>query len=86
MAVKKPNLEDNMTFAVEQHEKTDNGPTVPIFLPEIPGAGDDVKVDQYEHVTIANELGEMCWKIQRGVHVDVPVPVYIVLKARYPKL
>jgi len=77
---------DNMTFAVERHEAKQTGPMVSVFLPEITGAGDDVKVDQYEHVTIANEDGEKCWKIHRGEYVDVPVEVFQVLKARYPKL
>ena len=77
---------DPLTFSVPKPTKKDTGPTVPVFLPEIPGTGDDVKVDQYEHVTIANELGERHWKIHRGEYVDVPVEVFAVLKARYPKL
>lgn len=85
MAAKKP-IEDNITIAVPVKHEEQKGPTVPIFLPEIPGAGDDVKVDQFEHVTIANELGEKHWKILRGQTVDVPVEVFQVLKARYPKL
>lgn len=85
MATKKPET-DNLTFAVERHEEEKKGPMVQVFLPEIPGSGDDVKVDQYEHVTIANEQGEKCWKILRGQYVDVPVEVFTVLKARYPKL
>lgn len=77
---------DNLTVAVQRSKKESSGPMATVFLPEIPGAGDDVKVDQYEHVTIANEKGETCWKIHRGEYVDVPAEVFMVLKARYPKL
>ncbi len=77
---------DNMTFAVPVKEEEDRGPMVEIFLPEIQSAGDGIKVDQYEHVTIANEVGEKCWKVLRGQKVEVPVEVYIVLKAKYPNL
>ena len=83
MAAKK---ENSLVFAVPKKEEEAKGPMVNVFLPEIPGAGDDVKVDQYEHVTIANEEGEKCWKVLRGQHVDIPVEVFEVLKARYPKL
>jgi hypothetical protein len=86
MAAKKP-LEDELTTAVVHKKDEYTGPTVEVFLPELPDSGDpSVKVDQYEHVTIANEKGETCYKVHRGEHVLVPVPVYMVLKARYPKL
>ena len=77
---------DNMTFAVKKEDKSYKGPTVDVFLPELPGGEDGVKVDQYEHVTIANEKSETIYHIHRGETVTVPVPVYQVLKARYPKL
>lgn len=63
------------------------GPYVDIFLPALEGGGNNgMKVDQYEHVTIANERKETCYKVLRGEHVSVPVPVFIALKERYPKL
>ena len=77
---------DGMTFAVPAHEEKAKGPTVQIFLPEIQGGGGDLKVDQYEHVTIANQMGEKHWKVHRGEYVEVPVEVYMVLKAKYPNL
>lgn len=84
MAAKKP---DNMTTAVVREEKGYKGPYVPIFLPELEGGGEDgIKVDQYEHVTIANEEKEECYRILRGVHTEVPAPVFMVLKEKYPKI
>jgi len=54
---------------------------VQIFIP--PHEDDNpnnVKVDQYEHVTI-NGVTTL---IKRGEYVDVPVPVYIQLKNKFP--
>jgi hypothetical protein len=82
-----PKKDSSITFAVEKEEKKYDGPTTDVFLPELEGGGmDGMKVDQYEHVTIANEDGEQIWHVHRGEHVEVPVPVFIVLKDRYPKL
>jgi len=83
MAAKKT---DSMTIAVPKKEDAPKEPTVTVFLPELPGTGGDMKVDQYEHVTIANEDGERHWKVRRGENVDVPWEVYMVLKGRYPKI
>jgi len=80
-------LDNSLTVHSEAAQKLYNGPTVPVFIPALEGSGDNgLKVDQYEHVTIANEAGEVCWKILRGETVEVPVPVFIVLKERYPKI
>ena len=63
------------------------GPYVDIFLPELEGGGDDgLKVDQYEHVSLANEMGEKIYYVRRGERVEVPVPVFLALKERYPKI
>lgn len=95
MATKKPDelneeviLDDPTTIKVAEEKPKYNGPTVSIFLPALEEEGAGVKVDQYEHVTIANEEKEEHWKIRRGMHVEVPVPVYVVLKqsGRYPNL
>ena len=88
MAVKNETAEnlDTITFAVHKKEEGPKSPTVSVFLPEIPGSGGDMKVDQYEHVTIANEQGEKQWHVKRGEHVEIPVEVFCVLKARYPQL
>jgi len=85
MAAKK-SIGDNITIAVEIKKPEAKGVTVPVFIPEVQGSGGDMKVDQYEHVTIANEEGEKCWQIHRGESVDIPVEVFEVLKPRYPKL
>ena len=87
MATKTKPEEDFLTTAVEKKEPEYTGPTVSIFIPEQEGSGDGEKVDQYEHVTIANEKKEMHYKIHRGERVDVPVPVFMVLKeGRYPNI
>ena len=89
MATAKANMvmDDPMTSVTEQKTSDYNGPMVDIFLPALEDQGQGgMKVDQYEHVTIANEHGETCWKVLRGEHVQVPVPVFVVLKERYPKL
>ena len=86
MAAKKPETHDPLSFTVTLEEKNEKRPMVDVFLPEIQGSGGDLKVDQYEHVTIANEEKETCWKVLRGETVSVPVEVYMVLKEKYPKL
>lgn len=78
---------DELTTAVEQKRVKGDGPRVSIFLPAL--EGDDssgVVVDQYEHVTIANETGEQIVYVKRGEHVDVTVPVFMALKQKYPNL
>ena len=77
---------DDMTVAVEKATEKYQGPTVEVILPELPGSGDgSTKVDPYEHVTIANMEKETCYKVLRGESVPVPVPVFMALKAKYPK-
>lgn len=84
--LEKMNL-DSMTTAVQKKERKYQGPYVRVFLPELENSENEgLEVDQYEHVTLANETGEEHYKIHRGEYVDVPVPVFIVLKDRYPKL
>ena len=79
-------LDDSLMIHSEAAQKIYDGPVVPVFIPALEDSGNGVKVDQYEHVTIANEAGEVCWKVLRGETVEVPVPVFNILKARYPKL
>lgn len=79
-------MSDNLTFVVEEKKKESDEPTVRIYLPRIEDDG-SVAVDQYEHVTIANENGEPeRWRVHRGEWVDIPVHVYIVMKEKYPDL
>lgn len=77
----------SLTTAVVKDEKKYDGPYVQIFLPELENPGDEgMQVDQYEHVTISNEVGREKFYVHRGEHVMVPVPVFMALKEKYPKL
>ena len=80
------NFEDNLTIVAQEKKQGYRGPTTRIFLPELESEGNGVKVDQYEHVTIANEEKEQTWYVHRGEWVEVPVPVFVVLKEKYPNL
>lgn len=90
MATKKTeeiNLDEQLTNSFEEPDKKWHGPTVEVFLPELENTGSNgLKVDQYEHVTIANMEKEDIYYVRRGERVEVPVPVYIALKAKYPKI
>jgi hypothetical protein len=85
MAAKKSELTTNGLTYVVTPEVKEEEPTVEVFLPELPGGGDGVKVDQYEHVTIANEEKETCYKVHRGERVPVKIPVFMALYERYGK-
>ena len=68
-------------------KKKYEGPMVTVFLPALEDSGSEgIKVDQYEHVTIANMNKETCYKVLRGEYVEVPVEVFMVLKQKYPTL
>jgi hypothetical protein len=88
MAAKKTaDFEETFTIVTPEKKPEYDGPMVPVFLPALEENGQGgMKVDQYEHVTIANESKETCWKVLRGEPVEVPVPVYVTLKERYPKI
>ena len=76
-----------LTIQSVAKESDYKGPYVDVFLPALEDSGDGgLKVDQYEHVTIANEQKETCWKVLRGETVEVPVPVFLQLKQKYPKI
>lgn len=79
--------QDSLTMAVPKKETKESGPKVMVFLPALEDSGEEgIKVDQYEHVTLANERGEKIYYVKRGEYVEVPVEVFIALKERYPKL
>ena len=63
-------------------EVTDDMPRVSVFIPKNEDDSSSMKVDPYEHVTINGETT----LIQRGVHVDVPVPVFLQLRNKYPNI
>lgn len=90
MAAKEKNeikLDDQLTMTMPEKETGYTGPTVDIFIPELEDSGSNgLKVDQYEHVTIANEEKENIYYVRRGERVSVPVPVFLALKERYPKI
>ena len=80
-------MEDGITTAVVKHEEKNTEPLVDIYLPPLEDSGSaGLVVDQYEHVTIANEVKDKVWYIHRGEHVQVPVSVYMVMKEKYPNL
>lgn len=57
-------------------------PLVMICLPLLPEQESGLKVDQYEHVTINGKTT----LVRRGEHVEVPVPVFMQLRNRFPTL
>lgn len=76
----------DMTVAVKKEEKKYDGPMTSVKLPKLENiGGGGMMVDQYEHVTISNETGLEQYKVQRGVRVDVPVPVFLQLYEKYGK-
>ena len=79
-------LDDSMTVKIEEKQASYKGPMVTVFLPKLEEEGSGVKVDQYEHVTIANEAREWTWYVKRGERVDVPVPVFVLLHDKYPDI
>lgn len=80
-------FDDGLTIHAAPKEEGYKGPMVTVFLPELEDSGSaGIKVDQYEHVTISNEEKDKTYYVLRGEPVEVPVPVFIALKERYPKL
>lgn len=78
-------MADPLTMEIPEKEAGYTGPMVDVFLPELEGS-DGGRVDQYEHVTLANEKEEKIYYVRRGEHVSVPVPVFLALKEKYPKI
>ena len=79
-------INDSITFVAEEKKESYHGPMVSVFLPRLEEDSSGMKVDQYEHVTLANEQEIHTWQVKRGVHVDVPVPVFVILKDKYPDI
>ena len=87
MAARKPqNIEDNLTFRQEEVEQKEEWKPVTIYLPKLEEEGNGVRVDQYEHVTIANEFMEKTYYIKRGERVDISPVVFAAMKEKYPDL
>ena len=85
MAARKP-VNDGLTIVQEVKEEKAKTPTVQIYLSKLEEEGNGVKVDQYEHVTIANEEKEDILYVKRGERVDIPVNAFVVMKEKYPDL
>lgn len=87
MATKKEST-SAITNTLPQKEAELEEPMVDINpLPKLEDSGDGgMKVDQFEHVSIANEKGEKIYYIQRGIPQRVPVSVFMVLKQKYPNI
>jgi len=79
-------LDDGITVKAEEKKEYYHGPMVRVFLPRLEEEGSGLKVDQYEHVTIANEVREWTWRVKRGEYVEVPVPVFVQLKNKFPDI
>ena len=76
-----------ITTVLPPKEEVVEEPMVEVQLPALEESGDGgLKVDQFEHVTIANEKGEKIFYIHRGERVPVPVSVFMVLKQKYPNI
>lgn len=80
MATKKTTTNDALVAQIIPDAK-DKIAKVSIKLPKLEDDG-KTKVDQTETVTINGKTT----RIRRGEYVDVPVPVYIQLKNKYPDI
>lgn len=79
-------MADPLTMEIPEEKPGYTGPMVDVFLPELEGSDGGKTIDQYEHVTLANEKEEQIYYVRRGEHVSVPVPVFLALKEKYPKI
>lgn len=85
MATKKT-LTDGITAAIPLEEVAPGAPLTPVFIP-LPEGVDESDIaagtfDPYEHVTINGNTTY----VKRGETVMVPVPVYIQLRNKYPRI
>lgn len=76
-------LKDGITVSIEEEKKNNDIPMVRVFIPMGPEAEGGMKTDPYEHVTIN---GELPYYIRKGEYVDVPVPVFLQLRNKYPNI
>lgn len=80
MAAKKTT--DSTVAVIPEKGEVKLEPTVRIYIPLIEDQNTDVTIDQSEEVIINGKVTQ----IRRGEYVDVKVPVYLLLKQRYPNL
>lgn len=75
-------MKDGLTVVTETKEENNEEPRVRVFIAPPEEADSGIKTDPYEHVTINGNTT----LIRRGEYVDVPVPVYIQLRNKYPHI
>ena len=75
--------DDGISVVVPAKKEEKKVTTVRIMLPLQPETNSGLKLDPYEHVTINGNAPIM---IKRGEWVDVPVPVFLQLRNRYPNI
>lgn len=84
MAIKNHEIvKDGITTVVPVKTEEDKTPRVRCMIPMPPETDSGLKIDPYEHVTINGETPVF---VKRGEWVDVPVPVYMQLRNRYPNI
>ena len=71
---------DRLVAETEEKEVYEEEPKVRVYIPLTEEDNGSVKTDRYEHVTINGES----YAVMRGTYVDVPVPVFIQLRNKYP--
>ena len=76
-------LKDGITVTIENEKKEDEVPKVRVFIPVGPEVVSGMKADPYEHVTIN---GALPYYIRKGEWVEVPVPVFLQLRNKYPNI
>lgn len=73
---------DGITVEVAAKQQAAKQTTVRVFLPLLEDQTTELEVDQTEYVTINGKTTA----IKRGEYVDVPVPVFMQLRNKYPHL
>ena len=85
MATKKV-LKDSITTEIPVEEIAPEAPYTPVYIPLPDGIEpEDIaggKFDPYEHVTINGKTTY----VKRGETVMVPVPVFLQLRNKYPRI
>lgn len=73
---------DDITVEVAAPQPEEQKATVRVFLPLLEDQDTSMEIDQTEYVTINGKTTA----IRRGEYVDVPVPVFMQLRNKYPHL
>lgn len=73
---------DDITVEVAAPLPEEQKAAVRVFLPLLEDQDTSMEIDQTEYVTINGKTTA----IRRGEYVDVPVPVFMQLRNKYPHL